>query len=697
MLNFVIIMAILIISLSIMASILYFRRRQNAGIYQIASRAEPSYRKMIDSDFQSISQYLRNKLSPSQDKDKTPWLVKKNAVIATVCNSVTQFNLRQEQTNSWRHFIDKIEVELPSELEPYLQQQNVMEVIETNHLPLIISVNSVSLKDLGDEWSVEKLIDVPPSETAIHERGKSKIQQLRERKETLEEYRMNHSSGWFGTVLVCLSFLLGYFVLIAVPFLQPWGLIGALAIYGVGLLSLVGARIFPKQLQDVHCIFGKPKRWELYGEIEKKQSSSVSINGTDLYYPPHWEPYIQREWDKETNIDFYPSGQVLRYGRFLSLHKEERYYPVKRYKKNILIAVVGLLTLALLFFYRPVSLPLKLGCSWFVNSEKVVVANVHELETRKLKVGDNLVAKGVGMCYRPPKLSESNQAQFVPFDCSGIYWNQMNAVPDLESEIVERSIQLLNEVQRQLHPDNNSVGVNPRLQSDIMKSGMNVIFDFSEIILKTNALCYEKQACPKLKSALINLGNTNDWETLVTKAETGKLKGAHVLLRAGSAEVLEKLVEATTYSFIESEIEKEAVKLNSPPPGGVLFISDENKTLVDFTGNGSFNEMMPVQRWLELKRASNFLVHTPFDIEGIITNLSTDANGTLQITLHRSPSEQVLLLYIVSSCFVLFLVLNVLWNGALVIFRIASNKKRLRNITQYYDKCFEVDNPSDQK
>lgn len=697
MANYVIITAILIISLTIMASFLFFRRGRNSGIYNIPTQAEPSFRKMIDSDYQTVSQYIRTNLSSAQDGVQTPWQLKKNSVIATVCNSVTRFNLRQEQANTWRYFIDTVEVRLPAQLEPYLQQQNVMELVETSQLPLIISVNNFSLKDFSYEWSSEQIVEIVPPEAAIHERGEPNVQLLRVRKETPEEHRRHNSSGLLGAILICLSFLLGYLALLAIPFLQSWGFVGAFICFIVGLFSLFRCRVFPKQLHDVQCVFGQPKRWELYGELDKRQSSTVSIGGTDLYYPAHWEPYIHHELNKATNIDMYPSGEVLQHGQYLSLHEEERYYPYRRYKKNLLMLITGLLVLILMFSYQPVSLPVKLGFAWLEGSEKVKVNNVEELETHRLKIGDNLTVKGSGMCYRPPNLSDSNQAQFAPFDCSGIYWNNMNLVPEPESEIVEHAIQLLNTVKSQLHPENGSTGVNPRLQRDIMKSGMNIIFDFSAIILKTNKLCGSGDSCSQLKNALINLGSTDDWGALVANASTGKLSGAHVLLRAGSAEALEKLVEATTYGFIKEEVEKEAAKLNSPPPGGVLLVSDENKTLVDFIPGTVFSDMTPLQRWLELKRISGLLINTPFDIEGIVTNLSTDANGTLHITLHSKPSEQLLSQYVSSSLFVLFLGICVILNGTLVVSRIMNNKKHLRNIKQYYDKCFEADNPSYQR
>ncbi|SUC29202.1 Intracellular growth attenuator protein igaA [Providencia rettgeri] len=198
-------------------------------------------------------------------------------------------------------------------------------------------------------------------------------------------------------------------------------------------------------------------------------------------------------------------------------------------------------------------LPIKLGFAWLGGTEKIKVEDPKDLVSRQIKIGDTLVAQGKGMCYRPPNFNKENQAQFVPFDCSGIYWNDVSLLTEPQSEVVERSISLLDTVKSQLHPDKNSAGVNPRLQRDIMKSGMNIIFDFSAIIMGTEQLCHNSDNCLKLKNALTNLGSTEDWPALVQKASTGKLKGAHVLLRAGSAEALENIVEDTIYDFIKTE------------------------------------------------------------------------------------------------------------------------------------------------
>jgi hypothetical protein len=65
-------------------------------------------------------------------------------------------------------------------------------------------------------------------------------------------------------------------------------------------------------------------------------------------------------------------------------------------------------------------------------------------------------------------------------------------------------------------------------------------------VLKTQDLCSAEDDCLRLKNALVNLGNSKDWDTLTSRASTGKLTGVNVLLRPVSAESLDNLVTTST-------------------------------------------------------------------------------------------------------------------------------------------------------
>lgn len=64
-----------------------------------------------------------------------------------------------------------------------------------------------------------------------------------------------------------------------------------------------------------------------------------------------------------------------------------------------------------------------------------------------------------------------------------------------------------------------------------------------------------------------------------------------------------------------------------------------------------------LEQWRELQRLSALLLDTPFKAEGIITNITTDANGTRHIALHSEPDIVTLGRYLATSLLLLVLIL----------------------------------------
>lgn len=217
-------------------------------------------------------------------------------------------------------------------------------------------------------------------------------------------------------------------------------------------------------------------------------------------------------------------------------------------------------------------------------AQTIEATSVKQLENAGVRVGDTLHLSGTGMCNIHTQGSWNAQptTPFMPFDCSQIIWNDARALPLPESDLVNKATALTQAVNRQLHPkpDDDS-RVSASLRSAIQKSGMVLLDDFGEIVLKTADLCAAKDECVRLKNALVNLGNSKDWAALVKRANAGKLDGVNVLLRPVSAESLDNLVNTSTAPFISRETARAAQALNSPAPGGFLIISDEGSDLVD--------------------------------------------------------------------------------------------------------------------
>ncbi|MDC9606643.1 IgaA/UmoB family intracellular growth attenuator [Xenorhabdus griffiniae] len=688
--SLVIILAIFIISLIIMASFLIFRWRRLGNACYLQSMTKTVSRKLDTDEYQAIESYLRNirlLMKPnSRHRADYPALPAKHDNVYTITHPISRFSTATDGEHHWRYYLGETEIHLPVLFEPFIKQQNTIEIVRTSSIPLVIAVNGHFLQDYQQDLFMTR-VTAKTEHASIQKNGNSSAKLLHIRKETLEEYRLRKSTGVQGIILMCVGLSLWFLALfVPIPML-PWLML-------VAFLLILGSfwshfRLpSGRKLASVHCFNGIPKRWGIFSEFEPEQRKNISLGGIDLIYPLHWEPYISHDLDQNTDIDIYTNCHVVRQGRYLSLHEEEKHYPYQRSSKNVMLVVFSVFVMLLLYFYQPVNLSMRLSFAWLYGSNTKVITSFHELQNMPLKEGDVLKVKGVGMCYVPPNIMpKANITIFAPFDCMGIYWNSEIPLPMLESEVVESASALITAVGEQLHPVERKS--NPGLNAAIAKSGMILLDNFSQIILKTQKLCQNDAECDRLKNALVNLGNAKSWANLLKAAESGKLDGTKVLLRSVSANALEKLVDSTTASFIYREIDRMVILINSPSPGGVLLLSDEGKTLVEYPMRTHYiYEHSALDRWRELQGLLELLMKTPFETEGIVTKLSEDPNGTRHIMLHREPDSTSIIRYLGSCLLLVILLVTLIVNVILIIKKKHKNRWRLQHITQYYDNCF---------
>ena len=285
-----------------------------------------------------------------------------------------------------------------------------------------------------------------------------------------------------------------------------------------------------------------------------------------------------------------------------------------------------------------------------------------------------------------PPANGGSAVNFAPFDCSGIYWNNAAPLPQPESEVIDKATALLATVNSQLHPSGADQKVNPQLASAIEKSGMILLDDFSDIVLKTQNLCRESD-CVRLKNALVNLA-TPKLERPGETRQSGALQGVNVLLRPVSAESLESLTKVATSSFIFNETRLAAAALNSPPPGGFLISSDEGRQLVSHPQpSAPQSEYNALDQWNELQRLSTLLLHTPSgtgrDHQPQRRRQRHPSCGAAQRTGHDHPMALPRYQSAVAGGRH-----QLGYNARRLVQRRRINQHRVADIQRYYDSCF---------
>ncbi|OON39329.1 Intracellular growth attenuator protein igaA [Izhakiella australiensis] len=693
-----IVLLVLVCALLI-AGYFWFKARRQPKLPEPQLFLDPAHRKLTFDEQQAIQRYIdslekrrHGNIFPDsyrrQVEDKLT-LTSQSLNVYPLTRAITRYGLSTDEPDKWRYYLDEVEVHLPPQWEQYIADENYVELVKTYPVPLIISLNGHTLTNDNTE-NVTLPPTVPPAgrNASIRQEEFENIELIRVRKETLPEHALSRSDGTREALAICAALLLFFISLISPLLLMPW-LIAA----GVVIAAVSGWFLYrtpgEKSLRDIHCLRGALKRWGLFSEANQSQMSNLSLGSIDLIYPSHWQPYVANDLGQTTDVEIYLNRQVVRQGRFLSLHDEARNFPVQRWRKNVVLAAGSLLVLALLITWIPLSMPLKLSVAWVKGTESIRVNNVEQLEKTALHIGDRLRINGYGMCSIPATYQGNRSYAFMPFDCSAVYWNNAAPLPLPQSDIIDKATALLNSTNQQLHPQTaTDPKLNPQLATAIQKSGMILLDDFSDVVLKTQDLCSQQQDCVRLKNALVNLGNAKDWSSLVRRADSGSLNGMNVLLRPVSAEALENLVNTATASFFYRETRRAADALNSPPPGGFLIMSDEGYPLVNQPAPAvSLFDYNAPEQWPELQRLAGMLLHTPFAASGIITNISVDANGTQHIAIHNEPDTITLWRYLGISLLLCILLLSLIINSLLALHRVHRNRVRMQKIQQYYESC----------
>ncbi|HAF04744.1 MAG TPA: hypothetical protein DCK77_01660 [Shigella sp.] len=328
------------------------RRRQlpwtNAFADAQTRKLTPEERSAVENYLESLTQVLQ--VPGPTGASAAPISLALNAEsnnVMMLTHAITRYGISTDDPNKWRYYLDSVEVHLPPFWEQYINDENTVELIHTDSLPLVISLNGHTLQEYMQETRSYALQPVPSTQASIRGEESEQIELLNIRKETHEEYALSRPRGLREALLIVASFLMFFFCLITPDVFVPWLAGGALLLLGAGLWGLF-APPAKSSLREIHCLRGTPRRWGLFGENDQEQINNISLGIIDLVYPAHWQPYIAQDLGQQTDIDIYLDRHVVRQGRYLSLHDEVKNFPLQHWLRSTIIAAGSLLVLFML-------------------------------------------------------------------------------------------------------------------------------------------------------------------------------------------------------------------------------------------------------------------------------------------------------------------------------------------------------------
>lgn len=158
--------------------------------------------------------------------------------VMMLTHAITRYGISTDDPNKWRYYLDSVEVHLPPFWEQYINDENTVELIHTDSLPLVISLNGHTLQEYMQETRGYALQPVPSTQASIRGEESEQIELLNIRKETHEEYALSRPRGLREALLIVASFLMFFFCLITPDVFVPWLAGGALLLLGAGLWGL---------------------------------------------------------------------------------------------------------------------------------------------------------------------------------------------------------------------------------------------------------------------------------------------------------------------------------------------------------------------------------------------------------------------------------------------------------------------------
>lgn len=220
----VLILALLLTSLIAVGLLWWFRFRRPAPVTATLPFAKPIHRKLTPEERVNIESYLlgqREKLGfKAQSTFDTRTLTNNNLVPAklvltpqsenvySVTRAITRYGVASDEPNKWRYYLDSIEIHLPSSWEQYIAQDNDVELIQTQTIPLVISLNGHTLKNHQAENSYQPILPSTAQNASIRKADSEHIELLNIRKETPEEYALHGANGLKEAAAICLALLL---------------------------------------------------------------------------------------------------------------------------------------------------------------------------------------------------------------------------------------------------------------------------------------------------------------------------------------------------------------------------------------------------------------------------------------------------------------------------------------------------------
>lgn len=274
---------------------------QTRSLPWISAFQDAQTRKLLPEERSAVENYLDNLSQIQQVPGPTgasaaPISLTLNAEsnsVVILTHSITRYGITTDDPNKWRYYLDSVEVHLPPFWEQYINDENNVELILTDTLPLVISLNGHTLQEYMQESRGYALQNTASTQASIRGEESEQIELLNIRQETHEEYALSRPAGLREALLIVASFLLFFFCLITPDVFVPWMIGGAILLLAAGLWGLLRRRRKARCGKFTVC-GERPAAGDCLGRIIRSRLTIFRWASSTLFTLPTGNPTLRR-------------------------------------------------------------------------------------------------------------------------------------------------------------------------------------------------------------------------------------------------------------------------------------------------------------------------------------------------------------------------------------------------------------------
>ena len=319
-----------------------------------------SYRDLTNEELKLLEPFTSHKISVRPYKLQ-PLIDCKVSVIKGAC--IRRKVITEDNKRCYYYEIDNIDLFFPYDLDMYLSNYNVVEVVFTETYAYVVNVNNYGIQFAFDNYDPNRIrtSDVPRSESAPNNADFASVnnnvvvfETLSTREETPLEIKSRNLSNYGILTSLCLLFATIFFI-------REWlaendqilsTLIKVIICFVVAAFFALHKSKLKSKPQQVKTI-----KVNTFNKYTKTHTLIVDPK-TNIRYPKYWSRFIPEVSKTTTEMDIRGNLKtLLRCGNILSIHREiQQFGPPKFVFRNNMLFFIGLmLTIVFYIFSNPIN------------------------------------------------------------------------------------------------------------------------------------------------------------------------------------------------------------------------------------------------------------------------------------------------------------------------------------------------------